>query len=482
MRDSCPRVESIGQQFTVAELFCGCGGLSRGFARTGKFRVVLGNDIKRMALRTFVRNHAYAQHSPESLEGDIRNICIEEVETALRRQGVPRDGLDCLVGGPPCQGFSQARRGEEQLAGGMVRFKGYDKLNEDPRNDLVVRFLDMARALRPKVVLIENVPQMLTHTYRGVKGGLARNIENALNEMGYEVSARVINSADYGVPQLRERSFIVGSRIGLIGFPKPTHANPERTDLIERGFPPWNTVRDALLDLPTKVSKSESFGGMPLSIYLEVELSEYARSLRSEDCFPYGHVTRSYSERVLDIIRHMKPGETWDSGSERMRMVYKGLIAERMQSASVGRSDREIAKGALVKEGLINPSFYKRYYWSAYTRLTWDKPSLTLTANCNFLGSGRYTHPGEDRGITLREAARLQSFDDDFRFVTSEQEGKVSIGVGMDMIGEAVPPLVGEAFASRIAAALDAARKPNDPEDGSLDNCPRAAGGVVGSI
>ena len=449
------------REFTLAELFCGCGGLSRGFSKSGMFRVVLGNDIKPMALETFTHNFSQSQIPPEVLEGDIRGIPIEKIEAALGRQGVRREELDCLVGGPPCQGFSQARRSEEQSEDGLVRFKGYDKLNEDPRNDLVVRFLDVARALRPKVVLIENVPQMLTHAYREVVGGLALNIKAALDDMGYEVSSRVINAADYGVPQLRERSFIIGSRIGRISFPEPSHAGPEKVELIEKGLSPWNTVRDALLDLPARVGRTESLGGMSTNWYQRTELSDYAQSLRSERCFPYGHLTRAYRGRVIDIIRSMNPGETWDSASERMRQEYGVRIAERMKAESDGDWDWEAARASLVQEGAINPAFYKRYYWSAYTRLSWDRPALTITANCNFLGSGRFTHPEEDRGITMREAARLQSFDDDFRFITSEDRAKVSIGVGMDMIGEAVPPMVGEVFARRIGEALAEEHKMN---------------------
>ena len=155
---------------TVAELFCGCGGLSHGFAKSGHFRVVLGNDIKKAALKTFIHNHSRKQAPPEILEGDIRGIPIDKIEEALERQGVAQGDLDCLVGGPPCQGFSQMRRSEERLADGLVRFKGYNKLDEDPRNHLVLRFLEIANALRPKIVSIENVPQMLSHGAQGRTG------------------------------------------------------------------------------------------------------------------------------------------------------------------------------------------------------------------------------------------------------------------------------------------------------------------------
>jgi DNA (cytosine-5)-methyltransferase 1 len=124
--------------------------------------------------------------------------------------------------------------------------------------------------------------------------------------------------------------------------------------------------------------------------------------------------------------------------------------------------DRKKAKSQLIKEGRINQVFYQSYYWSAYTRLAWDRPALTITANCNFLGSGRFTHPEEDRGITMREAARLQSFEDDFCFITSATRDETgAIGIGLDMIGEAVPPLVGQAFARRAAATLTATHETN---------------------
>jgi site-specific DNA-cytosine methylase len=114
-------------------------------------------------------------------------------------------------------------------------------------------------------------------------------------------------------------------------------------------------------------------------------------------------------------------------------------------------------------------AFYRDYYWSAYTRLAWDRPALTITANANFLGSGRFTHPSADRGITMREAARLQSFDDDFRFITSDAgpDSTCKIGIGLDMIGEAVPPLLARAFAVKIAEQLDDAlsRSPHTPQN-----------------
>src|SRR5439155_16256796 len=101
----------------------------------------------------------------------------------------------------------------------IVRFKGYDRLSHDPRNDLVLRFLEIAGELKPKFILIENVPQMLRHGHNGVPGALAQNVRQLLFEMGYHTDVKVMNAADYGVPQLRERAFFLASRITIPSFP-----------------------------------------------------------------------------------------------------------------------------------------------------------------------------------------------------------------------------------------------------------------------
>lgn len=452
-------------KYTIAEFFCGCGGTSHGFFRSGGFRVVLGNDIKKAALRTFVKNHSVGKWIPETIEGDIRSVPIEQIEAALERQGVKKGQLDCLVGGPPCQGFSQMRRSQDRLQDGLVRFKGYDRLDEDPRNDLVLRFLEIANALQPKIIIIENVPQMLKHGHNGVLGGLAENVKSILQEMGYLVDVDVLNAADYGVPQLRERSFFFASRIGKVIFPKPTHTNPEEK---QAGLLPWNTVADALSDLPSSPSRTEVLAGGQVRHYVKLrKLSTYAQLMQSKVQFPSNHITRSYRQEVLNIIKIMKPGETWNSACERMQKKYDKLIKNYIGNHSTeGKTiSPNTAKSRLIKDGLINPVFYRQYYWSAYTRLAWDRPALTITANCNFLGSGRFTHPEQDRGITMREAARLQSFDDDFTFITSEKKDDTTgIGIGMDMIGEAVPPLLGEAFARSAIVMLSKTTVDNEAE------------------
>jgi DNA (cytosine-5)-methyltransferase 1 len=499
--------------YTVAELFCGCGGFSQGFLQSNRFDVVLGNDIKPAALRTFAFNHTTERGTPEIILEDIRLTSRDNILAAFARKGIHPYELDCLIGGPPCQGFSQMRRGAERVEDDIVHFTGYNSLDEDPRNDLVLRFLEVARFLMPKFIVIENVPQMKSHSHNGVPGGLTANIKSLLNAPGmrYDVIETTVNAADYGVPQLRERLFILASRVGKASFPKQTHADPEdlKSPILAKllaGCRPWVTVSNAIADLPQPCAgPKDELGNTNLGTYLPPPISEYASLMRSEKSFPYNHLTRKYSEKITHLIQEMQPGETWDHATARMQIHYEQLIAEQIEPSETSETARE----RLIGQGIIEPTFYKDYYWSAYTRLAWDKPALTITANANFLGSGRFTHPEQNRGITMREAARLQSFHDDFCFFTNPENNKVTnaetdevtdettdaendeainettnpenhettdaengeapvqekgmetnrIGIGIDMIGEAVPPLLAEAIARHIASLLD---RPNE--------------------
>lgn len=441
-------------KYSLAEFFCGCGGTSRGFSRSGRFNVVLGNDVKAEALRTFSYNHRNDDIPPITIRQDIRTLQILDIERSLQERGIGPGDLDCMIGGPPCQGFSQLRRAEHREKGQIVKFSGYSQLAHDPRNDLVLRYLEVAEALRPKFLVIENVPQMLNHGFDGRLGKLSEIVIQMLErDLGYQVSVAVVNAADYGVPQLRERAIFIASSIGPASMPPKTHADPTKLDLIGNGRLPWVTVQDAIGDLPTPSLYTEELGGGSCDLYEKTQ-SSYAKAMRSFRSFPYNHITRSYRKSVLDIIQKMRPGQTWDTESLRIRTGYARAIKKYAKSNNITEKS---AKTLLEKQGKINASFYKEYYWSAYSRLAWDSPALTITANANFLGSGRFTHPDSHRGITMREAARLQSFDDDFRFITSDENdfSTERIGIGMDMIGEAVPPGLGQAIASHLASLLD---------------------------
>jgi DNA-cytosine methyltransferase len=442
------------RKFRVLELFCGCGGLSHGFFNTGDFEIVGGVDLKEEALETFRRNHKNSRgNAPEIVRGDIREIEIHDLQECLGQGGVVEQELDCLIGGPPCQGFSQLRRSKERENNRIVRFRGYNRLDEDPRNDLVLRFLEIAEALRPKIIVIENVPQMMLHAHKGVDGGLATQIMSLLGEMEYAVVEGVLNAANFGVPQIRDRVFIIASRVGKPSLPSSTHADPSKADMFQSKLLPWVTVGEAISDLPNApLGSADKLGGGAVSLYAKREPSRFAERMRSARHFPYNHIARQYEKSVISLIEHMQCGETWDDASARMRQKYDMLIKSEKRPGE----DAARCRARLIETGAINASFYKKYYWSAYTRLDRERPALTITANANFLGSGRFTHPQNDRGITMREAARLQSFEDEFTFLTSvgTKDLTTNIGVGLDMIGEAVPPLLAEAIARSVQGLL----------------------------
>lgn len=328
------------EPFTVAELFCGCGGVSHGFWQTRRFKTVFGNDVKKHALRTFELNHTHDEFAPFVLQDDIRTVTDASIVDALQFKGV--ENLDCLIGGPPCQGFSQMRRTKARKGSELVRFGGYNKLDQDPRNDLVLRFLEVAVALNPKVIVIENVPQFLSHYHDGHRGGIAQQVEEILGQMGYEVVCGIVNAADYGVPQLRQRAVIMASRVGRITLPVQTHCDPKL--LTSRKGHPWVTVQDALADLPADPQLHEALAGQR-DAYIATPQNTFAKLMRTSKTFPYNHITRNYQSQVISIIKKMRAGETWDEASDRMRKKYGKLVAKEVeQGKSAAKAKKYLEK------------------------------------------------------------------------------------------------------------------------------------------
>lgn len=391
-------------RFTVADVFAGCGGLSHGFMRTGLFDVVLGTDIDPAALDTFRHNHEKLGARPVLVPGDIRDISPADLGDLLAPRGLDAEGeLDVLVGGPPCEGFSQNRRHEVRNGNGERLFVRNPLDSTDPRNDLFRYYLDFGLLMRPKVILIENVPQMITSH----RGATVAEIRRTLGKAGYNVTLDVLNASHFGVPQARRRVFVVATRSDVRPFewPRATHAAEHDST---GGVMPLVTVRDAIADLPAATERE--LGRRSTAHYKPTE-SGYALSMRSDEGTPMNHVRRVPGDRVLERLRAMKPG-----------MIASDLPAE-LQTKSA--------------------------YYNSYGRLDWARPAKTITKSCNYLGSGCFGHPVEDRGITMREAARLQSFEDDFDFL-SKSEPHVA-----KMVGSAVPPLLAAALAGQVAKVID---------------------------
>jgi DNA (cytosine-5)-methyltransferase 1 len=394
------------KKYTLVDLFCGCGGLSRGFERSTRYTVEAGVELAPHPIAAFAANHTSAQGGrPLTFNGDIRMLVGPEAPQSLwewlRPTGIREPGqLDVLVGGPPCQGFS--RNGVRKYESSGQRF--YD----DPRNHLYRAFLVAVAELLPKVVLIENVREFLN--FGG--GKFSQDLLARLDELGYTADFQKVCAADYGVPQMRHRVIFIAvsrqvgkpSRLEL-PFPQRRFCSNDDVQLSLIGDAQYRTVRDAIADLPKPVYKH----GIELGYSTSVGRSTFASEMRSTRGVVPNHVARHLSKLSLDRINAV--------GTGRMKHVAKQLQTE-------------------------------SFYGSAYRRLAWDEPALTITTWVYHVGSGRFAHPEEDRGITMREAARLQSFDDNFLF-------PALINPVSQMIGNAVPPLMAKAFAEEIAGFLD---------------------------
>ncbi len=421
-------------RFKIVDLFCGCGGLSYGLESTGRFETILGIDSSKDAISTFARNHRRNGHAAKTILADIAELDPKMIRAELRRQGILTGQLDCLIAGPPCEGFSQnhgkkmAGRGNVHLVTNGYSTKGWyrpsaslnaqvKRLNraqlDDERNTLFRKILSVAALIRPKIVLIENVPEFLTHG----GGSIEKEIVNTLSASGYRVEVRILNAADYGVPQYRKRAFVIAARkeiakaFGQSLFPQATHRERRPGDPIglvgDIGI--HVSTLEAIGDLPpaSKKQASKRKGSLP-------EPTDFRRFVRGRSRgIPQQHIVRSVTPTVLKRIKALKQG-----------MKVRDLPSHLRT---------------------------KKFYANAYARLRWREPANTITKSFYNLGSGKFCHPTSNRGITIREAARLQSFPDRFEFIGSSLR---SLGA---MIGGAVPPLLARSFALRFADLLDQA-------------------------
>ena len=382
----------------VMDLFCGTGGFSKGFENTGVFSVVYGIDMLPVAVETFRRNHAGAV----ALGADIREVRLGSVSSQI---GLTRGEVDVIVGGPPCQGFSSIRP-----------FRSAKE--DDPRNSLFEEFAGHVNFFRPRAFVMENVVGLATHN----QGSTIEQIQECFDGIGYTSDWRIVNAAHFGVPQKRERLVMIGAQHGGgPKFPAPTHSGEFRTigvrDPARRLLPPPTdqpglfacdepklpsaiTVIEAICDLPP-VRSGESVDRYDLPPQNDYQAARRRRSQRLEL-----HVATDHSKRMLEVIRH--------SGSN---------ISS-------------------VPPHLISSGFS-----SCYSRLDPDEPAVTLTVNFVHPASNKCIHPVQDRALTLREGARLQSFDDDFSFAGSRTQTA-------KQIGNAVPPLLGQAIAEAVIDML----------------------------
>ncbi len=329
---------------TAIDLFAGAGGLTLGL-RQARFRVLGAVELEPLAAQTYRANFP----GIHLWETDSRRLSVAKV---LRDLNLRPGELDLLAGCPPCQGFSQ------------LRSKNGKRRPRDERNDLVLEFERLTRGLKPKTVMLENVPG-LARSYR------LQRLIRSLRKMGYDVTTTVLDAARYGVPQRRKRVILLAGRFGPVPFA------PE-DDTIQ-------TVRDAIGELP-----AAGHSGDPLH-----------------------DVPERRHRRVQELIAAVPR----DGGSRRD-------LGPKAQLACHRRSDG---------------------FKDVYGRMGWDAVAPTITSGCVNPSKGRFLHPEDDRTITLREAALLQTFPPDFEF--SLRRGKFAAA---SLIGNALPP----EFVRRHAAAV----------------------------
>jgi len=377
----------------IMDLFCGTGGFSYGFSKySNDFETVCAIDILEDATKTAKLNH------PEAviINEDIREIRPSEIENTLKKLNKK---VDVIIGGPPCQGFSSIRP-----------FRS-DK-EDDPRNNLFEQFALFVNYFKPKAFVLENVVGLATYK----KGQTIKIIEECFKDLGYEVEWKILNAANYGVPQKRERLIMIGAKKGIsIDFPEPTHyfsgktiGHKNKDHVITTEYNLFNSIEykpavttlEAISDLP--IVKA----GEMKEDYSSKPKNEYQKEMRGNSKVVSLHSSTKHSTKMLEIIKHSGPNISY------------------------------------IPKHLISSGFT-----TSYSRLESDEPANTITVNFVHPSSNKCIHPYQDRALTPREGARLQSFDDNFKFFGSRT--KV-----VKQIGNAVPPLLGKAIAKQVHEAV----------------------------
>jgi DNA (cytosine-5)-methyltransferase 1 len=395
-------------KWTVFDLFAGAGGFGLGFEMANfDLRVSLEKDA--WAIDTLIANKSNPSHL--IIEEDIRELCSLEAIVDLTAGVQP----DVIIGGPPCQGFSLA---------------GPPKDPADPRNTLFINFAKWVEFLRPEVFVMENVPGILGR--KNEQGDRVIDIIQAsFRDLGYYVEVWRLNAVNYGVPQSRERVFIVGNLHGKeIGKPAATHASGSSITLGALSLLPPVTVGEAIGDLPN-IAAGE---GSEIMEYSKPAISDYQLWARQGSSNVNNHVSMLHTKRMVERYSLLQSGKTLDEIPE--------LLKVRKRNGN----------------GALSTSSYQ----SNYRHLKADQVSFTIPAS--FYST--FIHPFRPRNLTSREAARLQSFPDHYVFKgkrtlisTKLQEKKGEVHQGnlsqYNQIGNAVPPLLAFHIAMRIGKFLN---------------------------
>ncbi|EJT5939206.1 Modification methylase BspRI [Clostridium perfringens] len=323
----------------ILDLFCGCGGLSLGFEKAG-FEVALALDVWNDAIKTYNKNHSNSV-----------GICkdVHELENEFLKKFSEEENIVGVIGGPPCQGYSTV---------------GTRDVN-DPRNHLYLEYCRIVEVINPQFFVIENVKGLLTLN----KGMFKEDIIERFSRLGYNISFKVLNAADYGVPQNRQRVFFVGIKEDVFEFPQEKNLKV--------------STLEALSDLPYLDNRKEY-----LSVYSysdKGKLTEYQKLMRKDSLMIYNHNETKHTEQTKNIISMIKDG---------------GKISD-----------------------LPEEYWGVRKYNKAFQRMNSKEPSHTIDT-----GHRNYFHYKENRVPSVRECARIQSFPDNFIFYGSKTSQYKQVG------------------------------------------------------
>lgn len=369
----------------MIDLFCGAGGLSLGFTQEG-FVTSLANDIQDCCVDTYAHNHPETPRDHIVL-GDIKDV-VKNLDKLLAGRNV-----DIVVGGPPCQGFSMANR---------------QRLIDDPRNHLYKSYVEVVKKVRPKFFVMENVKGMLS---------VAEQVKEDFRAIGYSVECHILNAKNFGVPQNRERLIYIGNCLGV-----------DNEQIFNEIFAlseniPEHNLGDALFALreleASRVKNSTESGSIEIGYKIEknniTETNDYISYINQDRVVNVvsNHKARYNNDRDIEIYGRMEPGDRSDDPK----------IADIMPYAR--------------RNGIFKDKYFK---------LENDKVCKTITAHMKF-DCNMYIHPTQARGLTPREAARVQSYPDDYFFRGAYTKTYMQIG-------NSVPPLLGRAIAHVIKSYM----------------------------
>ena len=354
------------KKYNVVDLFCGAGGFSLGLKDTNRFNSILANDIDMDMCEAYALNFPETKILSKSIS-DLDFLSIKKKNT-----------IDVVIGGPPCQAYSLSGK----------------RSTNDPRANLFLEYFRAIEVIKPHIFVYENVKGLFSFK----KGNIFYQLQEIFEKIGYDLSINLVNALNYGVPQSRERIFIIGYKKGLsYSFPKHSHA--------KKAIRKPLTISDAISDLP-KIKNNENSVN-----YLSKPKTNYQKLMRKNAPDNLmDHKSSNHNENLVNIMSYLPEGG-----------LKKDLPYE------------------------IRP---KSGYANSYGRLWWNKPSTTITRNFGTPSSARCIHPKLDRALTTREGARLQSFPDRYKFFGSRAKKNLQIG-------NAVPPLLAKAIGKSIFSALD---------------------------